>query len=210
MDFSPQFEHISYRKYERHDNSFISRLINLSKKLNLIRNGADIFIGKAVKFNDISGIQLSKGVTIGDYSMVLCDKGSRIKIGENSTMQGWNYIQASLDCIINIGAGVAINIGTKIIGGNINIGDDCMISHDVSIVGIDHILKKDFPATYSETISGDISIGDSVWIGSRSVILKNIKIGHHAVIGAGSVVTKDVDPATIVAGNPAKIIGYLE
>jgi acetyltransferase-like isoleucine patch superfamily enzyme len=210
MGFSSQFEHVSYREYEKHDNSYLSQFINAYKRLKLIRSESNIFIGKNVQFQDISGIHLSKGVTIGNNSIILCDKGSKIIIRENSTLHGWHYIQACLDCTIDIGAGVALNLGTKIIGGNISIGDDCMIAHDVSIVGIDHIIKKDRPATYGEAISGDISIGDSVWIGCRSVILKNIKIGHHAVIGAGSVVTKDVEPATVVAGNPARIIGHLE
>jgi acetyltransferase-like isoleucine patch superfamily enzyme len=52
----------------------------------------------------------------------------------------------------------------------------------------------------------DIIIEDKVWIGFNVIILKGVKIGEGAVIGAGSVVTKDVPPYHIVAGNPAKII----
>ena len=49
-------------------------------------------------------------------------------------------------------------------------------------------------------------IGNDVWIGNRALILQGVKIGDGAVVGAGSVVTKDVEPYTIVAGNPAKVI----
>ena len=51
-----------------------------------------------------------------------------------------------------------------------------------------------------------VVIGDDVWIGQRVVILPGIKIGSHSIIGAGSVVTKDVDKYSVVAGNPARLI----
>lgn len=54
--------------------------------------------------------------------------------------------------------------------------------------------------------NGDVVIGNDVWIGYNSTIMSGIKIGDGAVIAAGSVVTKDVDPYTIVGGNPAKLI----
>lgn len=53
-----------------------------------------------------------------------------------------------------------------------------------------------------------IIIEDDVWIGSRVIILPGVKIGGGSVIGAGAVVTKNVEPYSIVAGNPAKVIGY--
>ena len=53
-------------------------------------------------------------------------------------------------------------------------------------------------------------IGNNVFIGARSIILKGVTIGEGAVIGAGSVITKDVPPMTVVAGNPAIIIKSLE
>ncbi len=56
------------------------------------------------------------------------------------------------------------------------------------------------------TTKGDVIIGNDVWIGMESIIMSGVNIGDGAVIGARSVVTKNVDPYTIVAGNPAKII----
>ncbi len=204
-----QFDHQSYREFAD-NNSFVSFFKNSFKKLKLSRCERNILIGKNVKFHDITGIYLSKGVTIGDNSIIYIEKGCKVNIGENASLQGWNYIQADQKSAINIGAGAAINLGTKIIGGDVSIGNDCIIAHDVSIVCVDHLINTDRPATYCETITGKIFIDNNVWIGCRSVILKNVKIGHHAIIGAGSVVTKDVEPATVVAGNPARIIKYLE
>jgi len=55
-------------------------------------------------------------------------------------------------------------------------------------------------------VVGDVVIGDYVWIGDRAIILQGVIVGEHAIIAAGTVVTKDVPPYAIVGGNPAKII----
>lgn len=58
--------------------------------------------------------------------------------------------------------------------------------------------------------AGSIEVGDYVWIGGRSVVLGGVKIGEGAVIGAGSVVTRDIPPYTVAAGVPAKVIKMRE
>ena len=58
------------------------------------------------------------------------------------------------------------------------------------------------------TCNGDITVGSDVWIGAKSTIMSGIKINDGAVVGAGSVVTKDVPPFAIVGGNPAQIIKF--
>lgn len=69
--------------------------------------------------------------------------------------------------------------------------------------------KSSLPATYSELPEdGFVEIGNDVWIGMNVVILPGIRVGDGAVLGAGAVVTKDVEPYAIVGGVPAKIIRY--
>jgi acetyltransferase-like isoleucine patch superfamily enzyme len=62
----------------------------------------------------------------------------------------------------------------------------------------------------TKTLSKPIIIDDDVFSGARSIILKGVKIGKGSVVGAGSVVTKDVPSFCIVAGNPAKTVKYLK
>jgi maltose O-acetyltransferase len=57
--------------------------------------------------------------------------------------------------------------------------------------------------------SGPVVIEDNVWIGSKVVILPGVRIGSRAVIGAGSIVTKDVPPRCVAAGNPARVLRHL-
>ena len=84
----------------------------------------------------------------------------------------------------------------------ITIGNDVKISEDVLIRDSDNhtILREGYKKT------APINVGNHVWIGARSVILKGVTIGDGAIIAAGAVVTKDVPPHTLVGGVPAKII----
>jgi len=95
-------------------------------------------------------------------------------------------------------------------GVKIKIGDDTLIGAASSIIAGNHLFDKP-GLTFHESPKGvnqDIIIGRNVWIGVKTIILKGVKIGDSAIIGAGSVVTKDVPDFAIVAGNPAKFIRW--
>lgn len=91
--------------------------------------------------------------------------------------------------------------------GGIKIGNDVFIGPKVNLITINHDVNPD---NRSATYGRPIVIEDKVWIGINSTILQGVKIGYGAIIGAGSVVTKDVEPLTIVAGNPARVIKKIE
>ena len=97
---------------------------------------------------------------------------------------------------------------TKIFGGNssIHIGQNCDISSNVTIISGTHKLDPNGIKMAGEGIGEDIVIGNGVWIGASATILPGVTIGDKSVIAAGSIVTKNVSPYTIVAGNPAKPI----
>ena len=80
------------------------------------------------------------------------------------------------------------------------------IGADCSLGPYTNILDNDFHSIEDRRRipeSQPVLIGDNVWIGSRVIILPGITIGNDAVVGAGAVVTRDVPPRTVVAGNPA-------
>lgn len=105
--------------------------------------------------------------------------------------------------------------------GQLEIGSFCSIALGVKIIiggahRMDWVCSYPFPAFFSHVdqtknyapSKGGTKIGNDVWIGMDALILAGISVGDGAVIGAGSVVTKDVPPYAIVGGNPAKIIRY--
>jgi acetyltransferase-like isoleucine patch superfamily enzyme len=106
---------------------------------------------------------------------------------------------------ISFGERNIINFGCLFDGRKYRIqtGDDVSIGPEASILTLGH----DPQSPNFEDRGADVTIGDRVWICYRAVILPGVSIGEGAVIAAGAVVTKDVEPYTIVAGNPARKIG---
>jgi len=115
---------------------------------------------------------------------------SRIYIGSGSGLSGSVLHSKS-----------SITIGKRVgIGANVNVFDNDF--HPINYL--------DRGANLNETLlTQAISIEDDVWIGANSMILKGVNIGKGAIIGAGSVITKDIPPFTMWAGNPAKFIKKL-
>ena len=90
----------------------------------------------------------------------------------------------------------------------IHIGNNCLIGPDVGIYTAGHRLEPE--GRILDVYALPINIGNDVWIGGHSTILPGVTIGDGAVVAAGAVVTKNVEPKTIVGGVPAKVIKKIE
>jgi len=91
--------------------------------------------------------------------------------------------------------------------GTIHLGDKSIVGAYTAMFANNHsFMDLNKPIIEQGYIPGKIFIGDNCWIGSHVVILRTVTIGHGSVVGAGSVVTKDIPPMSIAAGNPAKVI----
>lgn len=113
-------------------------------------------------------------------------------------------------CNIRIGERFFANFNLTILDeAQVTIGNDVFIGPNVSIYTACHPLDEVTRNTGAEWAE-PVVIGDSVWIGGNAVILPGVTIGRGAVIGAGAVVTKNVEPYTVVAGNPARVIRRIE
>ncbi len=110
---------------------------------------------------------------------------------------------------IRIGDHSGLGVNSRLYG-PVTLGNHVMMGPDVIIVTSNHRSDRlDIPMTEQGGTGPDpVVIGDDVWIGARAIILPGVRIGHGAVVGAGSVVTKDIQPYAIVGGNPAKLIRY--
>jgi acetyltransferase-like isoleucine patch superfamily enzyme len=109
---------------------------------------------------------------------------------------------------VSIGCGTVLNRGCRIYpsyaikSAQIIIGDHVAVGPDVVFCGAGH----DYSALDLADVADTITIDDHVWIGARSVLLPGVRVGKGAVIGAGSVVTRDVPAWSVAVGNPAKVI----
>lgn len=128
-------------------------------------------------------------VKIGDVRLF---DGVRIRVGAKGYVEIGDYT--------HINHRTEIHCKKKVI-----IGKNCAISWDVVIMDTDYHGIADGPRRDKPTI-----LGESVWVGNGATITKGVTIGKGSVVAAGSVVTKDVEPFTIVGGNPAKVIKKIE
>lgn len=108
---------------------------------------------------------------------------------------------------IEIGDHTFVNYGSSITARtSVKIGCRCFLGHYTFIMDND---QHDVVRHWELPPSAPVIIEDNVWIGSKAVILPGVRIGCNAVIGAGSIVTNDVPPRCVVAGNPARVLRYL-
>jgi maltose O-acetyltransferase len=125
-------------------------------------------------------------------------------VGEGSTIRPPFHCDYGTN--IHLGAGVFLNFNCVILDVvEVRIGDGTQIGPGVQILTADH------PRDPAERASGlewgrPITIGSNVWIGGGAILLPGVTVGDDAVIGAGSIVTRDVPRGATVAGNPARVL----
>ena len=127
------------------------------------------------------------------------------ELGEKSVIESFSTINNMVGAI-TIGSRSRIGLGNTIIG-PVKIGNNVNLAQNIIISGLNHNYSDPDKTITSQGVNtSEVIIEDDVWIGANSVILAGITIGKHSVIGAGSVVIRDVPPYSIVVGNPGKII----
>lgn len=134
---------------------------------------------------------------------------NNVLIGNNVRLHGWLISENGK---ITIGNDSVVHKGTIIrsmemvsIGSHCDIGGEIYIQ-DHNSMSLDYLERRNLGG---KILHKPINIGDDVWIGRRSMIMKGVNIGDRSIIAAGAVVTHDVPADSIAAGNPAKIVKYL-
>jgi maltose O-acetyltransferase len=123
--------------------------------------------------------------------------------GEGVSIQ-WPVVVNGADHL-HVGARVSINAFVHIWAqGGVTIGESTLIASHVAITSLTH--GKDTDRFADSLVGKPIEIGRNVWIGSHAIILPGVRIGDGAIIGAGAVVTRDVEAGDVVAGVPAASI----
>jgi acetyltransferase-like isoleucine patch superfamily enzyme len=156
----------------------------------------------------MNGGRIGKNVKIYEGVKLASHRGCPINIGDRVSIEKGVVISTSEKGRIIIGNNVYIGEYCVLTSNEeIEIGDNVLISPHNDIVDFNHIYQDPTkPVNEQGIIAKKITIQEDAWIGSGSKILMGVTIGKGAIIGAGSVVTKDVPPYHVVAGDPAKTI----
>ena len=160
-------------------------------KANILFKHYDVSISKTSELNSDSSstIEFLGSANIGRYVLINVYEACNLIIGDRVYLGDFSIVRGAR-C-------------------EIHIGDDCIIGQSVQIIATNHkfldknILVKDQDI---DIVKNGISIGNDCWIGAGACILPGVCIGCGAIIGAHSVVTRNVEPYAVVVGNPAKQI----
>lgn len=118
--------------------------------------------------------------------------------------------QCDMGINIHVGDGVLTNYNVTILDmATVTIGDNVWLGPNVGIYAVAHPMDA-AGRVQRQGIARPITIGNNVWIGGGATVLRGVTIGNNVVIGAGSVVTKDIPDNAVAAGNPARIIRYID
>jgi acetyltransferase-like isoleucine patch superfamily enzyme len=140
-------------------------------------------------------------IDLGDFANVITTPDHRVRLTVWGRNQGEGFISIGKYCLICPGVRISAASG-------ITIGDSCMMASSV------YITDSDWHGIYDRLdyigSSAPVRVGNNVWIGDSAIVCKGVTIDDNSIIGAGSVVRKDIPANSIVAGNPAKVIRELD
>ena len=139
-------------------------------------------------------------IRLGDYAHVIAapDKKGRLTVWSN--LEGGGQVEIGNYCLIC--PGVRISAGSEI-----RIGDSCMFANEAFVTDSDWHGIYDRSLSVGQSVP--VRIGNNVWIGDSAIVCKGVTIGDNSIIGAGSVVLKDIPANVIVGGNPATVVKKL-
>jgi acetyltransferase-like isoleucine patch superfamily enzyme len=149
--------------------------------------GGMLFLGRRVTLQVGRGARLRFGrwVWIGDGTKIRCHEGE-VRIGDKTVL--------GQDCTISAYQRVSI-------------GEQCILADRVMLIDFDHnVVEVERPIRVQGIYKRDVRVGSNVWIGFGAQILRGVSVGDNAIVGAGSIVTKDVPANGVVGGAPARLI----
>ncbi|MEM7678603.1 MAG: acyltransferase [Myxococcota bacterium] len=150
-------------------------------------------------------VEIGADCFVAPEAHIFAEPGRTVRLGERVAIAA----EAFLHGPIELADDVSINANVVMDGGaaGIRVGAGTRIAAGASLYAFDHGIAPDRPIREQPVRSVGIDIGADVWLGARVGVTDGVRIGSHAVVAMGAVVTRDVPEYAIVAGVPAKVIG---
>jgi acetyltransferase-like isoleucine patch superfamily enzyme len=140
-------------------------------------------------------------------------RDGRLELGAHVLMEPDVWITMPAPARVRIGSGTFLNLGAMIAAAElVEIGEHCMLANGCFVSDADHRYEDpETPVPWQGfTSNGPTRIGDNVWCGAHVVVTSGVTIGERCVIGAGSVVTRDIPSHSLAAGAPARVLRRIE
>ena len=158
-------------------------------------------LGQGARFAGVRHVRLQgPSIKAGRHLQVFAEAARPVTLCVNPFDGGEGYIRIGDYCVLSPGTRIRSATG-------IDIGDNCMLAENTFITDADwhDLYHRIFPGKCAR-----VTLGNNVWVGNNVTICKGVTIGDNSVIGAAAVVTKDVPPNVVAAGNPARVITELD
>lgn len=164
-------------------------------------------IVKAITNNLIYGSHISLLSAINPFAEITLNRGGKCVIGSHFRARGGSHIRIRKGASLSIGSNVSVNHGCMLVcHESIIIGNDVQFSPNVMVYDHDHDYRAAGGVKSMKYKTSPIKIGDNVWIGANSVILRGTTIGDNCVIAAGSLVKNNVPAGSLVYNKRETII----
>ncbi len=168
------------------------------------------------------GIKYGKGLVVNGFLGIRCEKPKTIILGDNVKINSGSFFNpigrnqqtrlitygnANITLGSNVGLSSSVLVASKsiVIGDNVKIGGN-VVMYDSDFHSLDYKKRSALPEDLSDVSHKSIEVGDDVFIGAHSTILKGTSVGARSIIGAGSVVSGNIPSDQIWAGNPATYV----
>ena len=158
------------------------------------------------RLRELETVEIAEGCFISPDARLFAEPGRPIRLtGPGVSIAANVFVHGP----VVLEAGVSLNARASLDGGagGIHIGEGSRIATGATLYAFDHGLAPDRPVRSQPVTSRGIILGKDVWVGANAGITDGVRLGDHAVVGMGAVVTRDVPAWAIVAGTPARIIG---
>lgn len=150
-------------------------------------------------------VELGEGCFVAPEAAIFGEPGRAVRLGDGCAIAANAFLHGPL----TLGAGVSVNARASLDGGakGIVVGEGTRIASGACLYAFDHGMAPEREIREQPVVSRGIVIGADVWIGAQAGVTDGVRVGDHAVVAMGAVVTRDVPEWAIVAGVPAKVIG---